>query len=52
MEHGCLMSVPLKILCTQLCRGIWHMLVHWAGVAGADETWELLDQFKHFYPYF
>lgn len=31
---------------------VWHVLVHWVGVAEADATWKPLNQFKLSYPNF
>jgi hypothetical protein len=46
MEHDRLPPVPPKILRAQLHRGVWHVLVHWVGVAEAYATREPLNQFK------
>jgi len=50
MEHGRLLPVLLQVLRASLRRGVWHVLVHWAGTAEPDATWEPLEQFKASYP--
>lgn len=50
MEHGRLLPVPLQVIRASLRRGVWHVLVHWAGTAEPDATWEPLEQFKASYP--
>ena len=31
-------------------RGIWHVLVQWAGLPEEDATWEQLDEFQQQFP--
>ncbi|WVZ63184.1 hypothetical protein U9M48_012838 [Paspalum notatum var. saurae] len=50
MEHGRLLPVPSKVFRAQLRRGVWHVLVHWAGDDEANATWEPLEQFQSTYP--
>ena len=37
---GRLLPGPEKVLQAQLCRGIWYMLIQWAGLPAEDATWE------------
>jgi hypothetical protein len=48
--QGRLLPVPDKVLKASLCRGIWHVLVQWGGMATKQATWEPLQKFKDQYP--
>ncbi|CAN6272396.1 unnamed protein product [Urochloa humidicola] len=50
MENGRLLPLPLKVLRARSLRGVWDVLVHWAGMEEADATWEPLETFKQSYP--
>ena len=36
----------------QLRRGVWHVLIKWAGLPPADATWEPLEDFRAEFPTF
>jgi hypothetical protein len=50
MELGRFLPVPHQVLRAQLRRGVWHVLIHWAGSSPDEATWEPLEQFKASYP--
>ena len=49
---GRLAPAPAKALRAQQRRGSWQVLIQWRGFPEEDATWELVDEFKTFYPDF
>ena len=43
---------PDQVLRAQLRRGVWHVLVKWAGLTQADASWEPLEDFRAEFPTF
>jgi hypothetical protein len=41
---------PAKLLCTQLRRGVWYLVVQWKGLPEEESTWEPCDEFQQHYP--
>jgi transcriptional regulator GlxA family with amidase domain len=39
-----------KVMQAQQCRGVWHVLVQWAGLPEEEATWEKLDDFRQQFP--
>jgi hypothetical protein len=52
MRHGRLPEAPERALSSQLHRGVWHVLIQWAGLPETDATWEQVDEFHAAYPDF
>ena len=52
MRHGRLLEAPERALSSQLRRGVWHVLIQWAGLPETDATWEPVDNFRAAYPDF
>uniref|UniRef100_A0A0A9DJQ9 Chromo domain-containing protein n=1 Tax=Arundo donax TaxID=35708 RepID=A0A0A9DJQ9_ARUDO len=50
MENGRLLPVPERVLRARLRRGVWHLLVQWAGLDTDNATWEPVEQFRQSYP--
>jgi len=50
VQDGCLLPAPERVLCAQLRRGDWMLLVKWQGLTEDDATWEPLQHFKDLYP--
>jgi hypothetical protein len=50
--HGKVVSSPEQGLRARLNRGVWELLVKWAGRSATDTTWEAMDDFKQLYPEF
>ena len=44
--NGRALPTPERILHSQLRRGVWHVLVQWAGIDEAEATWEEVNAFK------
>jgi transcriptional regulator GlxA family with amidase domain len=40
------------VLRSQLRRGVWHVLIQWAGLLEAEPTWEPVDALRSTYPDF
>ena len=49
---GRLLPEPEKVLKAQLRRGLWFILIQWAGLPVKEATWEPRDDFRHHYPDF
>uniref|UniRef100_A0A453BEM2 Chromo domain-containing protein n=1 Tax=Aegilops tauschii subsp. strangulata TaxID=200361 RepID=A0A453BEM2_AEGTS len=49
---GRLLPEPEKVLRVQLCRGVWFILIQWAGLPEEEATWEHRDDFHQHYPDF
>lgn len=43
---------PERVLRSELPRGVWHVLVEWAGLPASDATWEPVPVFREAYPSF
>ena len=52
LHHGRMLQQPEKVLKSQLCRGIWHVLIQWSGFPSSEATWEAVPDFKQSYPDF
>jgi hypothetical protein len=39
-----------KVMQAQQRRGVWHVLVQWAGLPEKEATWEKLDDFRQQFP--
>ena len=52
LRHGRLLEAPERALCTQLRRGVWHVLVRWAGLPDDEATWEPINTFREAHPDF
>ncbi|XP_020200029.1 uncharacterized protein [Aegilops tauschii subsp. strangulata] len=51
-SDGRLLPGPEKALKAQLRRGVWYVLIQWAGLPEEDATWERHDEFRQHYPEF
>jgi hypothetical protein len=49
--HGKVLPSPEKIVRARLNRGVWELLVKWAGRSDANTTWEQLEDFKQQFPH-
>uniref|UniRef100_A0ACD5VIT2 Uncharacterized protein n=1 Tax=Avena sativa TaxID=4498 RepID=A0ACD5VIT2_AVESA len=49
-SDGRLLPGPAKVLKAQQRRGVWHLLVQWAGLSLEDATWEKLKEFRQQFP--
>nr|XP_040256447.1 uncharacterized protein LOC120974129 [Aegilops tauschii subsp. strangulata] len=49
---GRLLPEPEKVLQAQLRRGVWFVLIQWAGLPAEEATWEQRDDFCQHYPDF
>jgi len=52
LQHGRLLHAPDRVLRSQLRRGVWHVLVKWAGLPDSEATWETVDSFRTAFPDF
>ena len=52
LQHGRPLQTPEEVLKAQLRRGVWHVLVRWAGLPTAEATWEPVDAFREAHPTF
>lgn len=52
LRDGRLLETPKRVLHAQVCRGVWHILVQWAGLPEANATWEPVDVFRSAFPNF
>lgn len=43
--HGRVIPTPEKVVRARLNRGIWELLVPWAGCSAADASWEKMTEF-------
>jgi hypothetical protein len=50
--HGRVLPAPERVLRASLRRGVWHVLVQWAGLSSAEATWEPVDAFRREHPSF
>jgi hypothetical protein len=50
--HGRVLPAPERVLRASLRRGVWHVLVQWAGLSRAEATWEPVDAFRQEHPSF
>jgi hypothetical protein len=49
-SDGRLLPAPAKVMQAQQHRGVWHVLVQWAGLPEEEATWEKLDDFCQQFP--
>ena len=49
---GRILPEPAKVLQAQLRRGVWFVLVQWAGLPEEEATWEQREEFRQHYPDF
>jgi hypothetical protein len=52
IKHGRILPEPEKALRARLNRGVWEIMVKWAGQAAANATWEQVSEFKEAFPSF
>ena len=52
LRHGRSLRQPDKVLRLELRRGVWHVLVAWAGMPTSEATWEPVPAFCDAYPSF
>ena len=52
IANGRILPEPAKVLQAQLRRGIWLILVQWAGLPEEEATWEQREEFRQHYPDF
>jgi hypothetical protein len=52
IKHGRILPEPEKALHARLNRGVWKIMVKWAGQAAANATWEQVSEFKEAFPSF
>ena len=52
LADGRILPEPAKVLQAQLRRGVWFVLVQWAGLPEEEATWEQREDFRQHYPDF
>jgi hypothetical protein len=52
LHHGRPLQRPVRVLRSELRRGVWHVLVEWAGMPVSEATWEPVPAFREAHPSF
>jgi hypothetical protein len=52
LRHGRPLQHPVRVLRSELRRGVWHVLVEWAGMPVSEATWEPVPTFREAHPSF
>jgi len=52
LRHGRPLQRPERVLRSELRRGVWHVLVEWAGMPVSEATWEPVPAFREAHPSF
>jgi hypothetical protein len=50
--HGRPLQRLARVLRSELRRGVWHILVEWAGMPVSEATWEPVPAFREAHPSF